>query len=154
MEHHQMLETVPTPESAVLRDESGVQVATAAELDISDMSADELQRLAAQLRREAERRKDAERAAYAVSIREQIRAAGYTLGELGLHSVQIRERKARRANGEAVARPSMAGQLQPKYRELGGGGRTWVGRGKPPGWFRAAIASGVTREQMLIGGAA
>lgn len=149
--HVPMIEGAPLPDAAVVRDDAGEQIATAAELDISGMSADELRDLAARLRREAERRKDQERAVYAVAIRDQIRAAGYTLSELGLQSVKMSERKHRPVR-DPSSRPSMAGHLPPKYRDPGSD-RTWVGKGQPPKWFRAALAAGVTREAMLIGGA-
>jgi DNA-binding protein H-NS len=39
---------------------------------------------------------------------------------------------------------------EPRYRDPADPSRTWCGVGKRPAWFRAAIAAGITPEQMAV----
>mgnify|MGYP003594881466 FL=1 len=39
---------------------------------------------------------------------------------------------------------------KPKYRNPDNHDEVWSGRGKPPNWFKAAIESGITKDNMLI----
>ncbi|MEL6645816.1 MAG: H-NS histone family protein [Pseudomonadota bacterium] len=43
-----------------------------------------------------------------------------------------------------------AKSLPPKYRHPDDAKITWSGKGRQPGWFRDAIASGKTSEDLLI----
>jgi DNA-binding protein H-NS len=40
--------------------------------------------------------------------------------------------------------------LSPKYRNPENPEQTWVGRGKPPDWFKTNLEEGITKEEMLI----
>lgn len=101
---------------------------------LNALSADELAELSARAARLAERKKSAN----ADDVRRKLIALAK---EDGFDAYAL--------FGSGPAK-RIGQKLTPKYRELGGGTRTWVGRGKPPQWFRVAIDSGVTREQMLI----
>jgi len=39
----------------------------------------------------------------------------------------------------------------PKFANPADPSQTWTGRGKRPGWFKDALASGVSQDSMLIG---
>jgi DNA-binding protein H-NS len=41
-------------------------------------------------------------------------------------------------------------KVEPKYRHPDNAELTWAGRGKQPSWLKEALASGLTREEMLI----
>jgi DNA-binding protein H-NS len=72
---------------------------------------------------------------------ERIRAAivhyGLTAQDLGFPSARA---GSARSGRRALSRPV-------KYRDEAG--HTWVGFGKPPTWFREALAAGRTREELL-----
>ncbi len=50
--------------------------------------------------------------------------------------------------GGRASTPARASAGAPKYQD--GAGRTWTGVGKRPNWFKEAIASGKTAEELLI----
>jgi DNA-binding protein H-NS len=50
--------------------------------------------------------------------------------------------------GRAKAAPKSAGA--PKYRNPADSTQTWSGRGRQPEWFKAAIASGKSPDDMAI----
>jgi len=55
-------------------------------------------------------------------------------------------RRTRSGNGQKKPR----NHGEPKYRSPFNHDQVWTGKGKRPGWFVAAQASGMTPEQMLI----
>lgn len=46
--------------------------------------------------------------------------------------------------------PAARHAVAPKYMNPADPTQTWAGRGKPPTWFKTALESGKTREQLLV----
>lgn len=106
------------------------------------------------LRREAEELRAQEVAEVVEKIRSAIAAYGLTAADLGLASPRRRAGKApaRGAGAKAGRRGAAGGRARPpKYAD--GQGNTWVGQGKRPAWFVAALAAGRTPEELLVKGA-
>ncbi len=89
----------------------------------------ELQAAIAELERQAQQVRQAERAQVIASIRAQMLEHGITATDL-------------------VGKPRNLGKVAPKYRD--GQGNTWTGRGKMPRWLAAAVASGRQQEEFRI----
>lgn len=87
-------------------------------------------------------------------IKTAIEHYGLTAADLGLATAARkpgRPTKTVTSSGKAPARKNAAGKKQPaaaKYAD--GQGNTWVGRGKRPAWFTAALAAGKTAEDLLV----
>lgn len=81
-----------------------------------------------------------------------IRAEGYTIAELfggGAATASpaagtLASRKPRAAKGKST------GKVAPKYRNPINPTETWAGRGKPPRWLAAEVATGKKLEDYLI----
>ena len=52
------------------------------------------------------------------------------------------------ANNATAKKPSQKRPSAPRFRDEAG--NTWTGNGQRPGWFKAAIESGKTREDLEI----
>ena len=84
-------------------------------------------------------------------IKEAIAVYGLTAADLGLAGSGA---GARRGPGlKRGAAPSKAGKSakvpgKPKYRD--DAGHAWSGKGPRPGWFKAALASGKTLEDLAV----
>jgi DNA-binding protein H-NS len=96
----------------------------------------------AQLQKQAEELKAQEVAAVVARIREAISVYGLTerelFGRLGVA-------------GAKKAGRSPAGKRKPgvvRYRD--DAGNAWTGHGKRPNWFKDAISSGKTPEQLMV----
>ena len=72
-----------------------------------------------------------------------LKAEGLTLG-------QVFGSQAAPAATRAKAKPAKY-VVKPKYRNPDDATQTWSGRGKQPRWFSAQLASGRTRDDLLIG---
>lgn len=106
------------------------------------------------LRHEAEELRAQEVAEVVEKIRSAIAAYGLTAADLGLAPGRRGSGKAAgRGAGAKPGRRGAAGRRArpPKYAD--GQGNTWVGQGKRPAWFVAALASGKTPEELLVKGA-
>ncbi|MFM9915477.1 MAG: H-NS family nucleoid-associated regulatory protein [Rhizobacter sp.] len=77
-------------------------------------------------------------------IKEAIEVYGLTAGDLGLGSATTRSRRKGAAPSK-VGR-SAAAPGKPKFRDAAG--HSWSGKGPRPGWFKAALASGKTLEDL------
>jgi DNA-binding protein H-NS len=58
-------------------------------------------------------------------------------------------------NGRAATKKTRAVRSAPARQSKGytdGKGNTWSGRGKRPNWFKEALASGMTKEQLVAAG--
>lgn len=95
-----------------------------------------LQQQIAQLQQQAESLRVAEVAGVVARIREAIDVYQLTPEDL-FGSVKRKTKKAAATNASADRKPSV-----PKYRDSATG-KTWSGHGKRPGWFVAAVESGV-----------
>ncbi|MBN9890142.1 H-NS family nucleoid-associated regulatory protein [Salipiger abyssi] len=95
--------------------------------------------------------------------REELKALQKDIDK-ALQSFEARQKAAARAAAEAVAReagyslqelldaPKPGKQsAPPKYRHPENPEVTWSGRGRKPGWFVAALDSGKSEDDLLIG---
>lgn len=102
------------------------------------------------LQREAERLKAKEVAGVIARIKEAIDYYDLTAEDLGLSGRRRQSAASARKNGRkpskrAVKRGS-TGVI--KYRDEHG--NTWTGRGRAPGWFKAALEAGVSKESLAV----
>ena len=106
------------------------------------------------LKREADAVRAVEVAEVIGKIRAAIDAYGLTAADLGLGQKPGRKPKAGKPDRPAgkPARRTATGRKTsarpPKFAD--GNGNTWVGQGKRPGWFVAALASGKTPDDLLV----
>ena len=104
----------------------------------------QVQKQIAQLQKEAEALRKAEAAGVLQRIKEAIAVYGFTAEELG-----VSPRRASATAG-AAGKPARGSAKRksdaPKFRD--GQGNVWGGRGPRPAWFKAALASGKTPEDL------
>lgn len=65
---------------------------------------------------------------------------GYTLSQIMAAPPKKRSQKPK----------SRVAASSPKYRNPADQSQTWAGKGRPPGWYKAAIEAGETPESMKI----
>jgi DNA-binding protein H-NS len=100
------------------------------------------------LNQQAQRIKDKDKAGVVVRIREAIDHYNISAEELfgtaakAPRAAGPKTRKTRRARGSAA--PKSKSPI--RYRDDHGNG--WTGHGQRPRWFKEAIASGMTREEL------
>jgi DNA-binding protein H-NS len=84
------------------------------------------------------------------SVRPQVIAAiklyQFTAEELGL----VAKGKPPKPAKPATDKNRLRGPQPMRYQDPGNPERQWSGTGKPPGWFKALIAGGVSKESLLI----
>ncbi|UXH78398.1 H-NS histone family protein [Roseateles amylovorans] len=113
------------------------------------------------LQKEADAMRAREVSGVVARIREAIEHYGLTPEELfgstgrapvrGRVGAKAAASKPGRRGGAAKRGPAVRKSAgSPKYQD--GAGRTWTGVGKRPNWFKEAIASGKTAEDLLIQG--
>lgn len=99
-----------------------------------------LEKEAADLEKQLQDARRAERAAVITQIKSLLAEHGLTVADLGLKT----------ASGKAPGTSANAGRkVAPKYRNSATG-ETWTGRGLQPKWVQAAIASGKKLEDFAI----
>lgn len=99
-----------------------------------------LEKEAADLEKQLQDARRAERAAVITQIKSLLTEHGLTVADLGLKA----------AGGKAPGTSANAGRkVAPKYRNSATG-ETWTGRGLQPKWVQAAIASGKKLEDFAI----
>ncbi len=96
----------------------------------------------AQLQKQAEELKTQEVAAVVARIREAIAVYGLTEREL-FGRLGVGAKKAGRTPAAGKRKPGVV-----RYRD--DAGNSWTGHGKRPNWFKDAIASGKTPEDLLV----
>lgn len=102
-------------------------------IDVNTLSLKELRELQSQVTKAISTFEDRKRKAALAELDEKARSLGFTLAELT--GVQ-----ATRKRTESSA----------KYADPANPDATWTGRGRKPGWFIAALASGKTPDDLLI----
>ena len=102
-------------------------------LDISNLSAGELQQLRDNIESQIRERRDSEQREAKAKIREIAASVGLSV-----------------SFGEAAAAPSARSKVAPKYRNPSNAAETWSGRGKRPNWVNAALAAGKQLEDLAI----
>lgn len=106
------------------------------------------------LKREAESIRASEVAEVVAKIKTAIDAYGLTAADLGLAPKAGRKSAPGKARRSAARRPrgkasKGARSARPvKYRDAEG--HSWVGFGKRPAWFVAALAAGKSPEDLLV----
>lgn len=105
--------------------------------DISDLSVEELERLAAQAEALIESKKDQKIEDAYNKIIEIAEAAGLTLEQFIEYGTHKRKKTTRKA-------------VEPRYRNKNNAAETWTGRGKQPRWLVAEIEKGAKLEDFLI----
>jgi len=92
-------------------------------------------------------------------IKDAIAHYGLTAADLGLASATPKTAKALKASmavkpGRKPGPKAAGAARKPKTARVAkftdGQGRTWSGIGKRPDWFKAALASGKTPEELLV----
>ncbi|WP_111861007.1 H-NS family nucleoid-associated regulatory protein [Acinetobacter sp. CFCC 10889] len=105
--------------------------------DISNLSVEELERLAAQAEALIESKKDQKIEDAYNKIIEIAEAAGLTLEQFIEYGSHKRKKTVRKA-------------VEPRYRNKNNAADTWTGRGKQPRWLVAEIEKGAKLEDFLI----
>lgn len=107
------------------------------EIDFDNLTIDQMNTLEAELKKHRESRKKQHLIAAREEFQKIADSYGFGVEEIAL----IKIGKAAKKSSTSVA---------PKYRDLQSA-QTWTGRGRKPLWVEAALNSGVSLEEMLIG---
>lgn len=110
----------------------------------------EIQKQIEQLQKEAEQIKHQEAAEVLGRIKEAIAVYGFSATDLGFGAASKRGAAVQKKTGArrgAKAAAIANGVAAPKYRDPSG--NVWSGRGPRPAWFKAALESGKTAEDLL-----
>ena len=99
-----------------------------------------------QLQRRAEALKKREIRGVITRIREAIEYYGLTASDLGLGARGTAAAKGPRKPGRKASTRKARPPSPVKYRDEAG--NTWSGRGKRPQWFKSALESGKTLEDL------
>jgi DNA-binding protein H-NS len=97
------------------------------------------------LQRQAEALKKQEVSGVIIRIKSAIEHYGLTARDLGLSTRRAGASTGRVAH-KAMTREAVRKPVPVKYRDEEG--HTWTGRGKRPNWFKAALESGKTPEDL------
>lgn len=102
------------------------------------------------LRHQAESLKRKEVDGVVKRIKEAITVYGLTAADLGLTGSTAGAKRLTGLKKRKVKTPAKAASApgKPKYRD--DAGHTWSGKGPRPGWFKAALASGKTLEDLTV----
>jgi DNA-binding protein H-NS len=121
----------------------------------------QLNRQIEKLQREANLLKGSQAKAVIARIRKDINEYQLTAADLGFEKASTPARKRRgpvKVSPKKIGSASKAGRRTnlnkassaARYRDADG--NEWVGRGRPPFWFVAALESGKTREELEVKG--
>ncbi|MEO7150333.1 MAG: H-NS histone family protein [Burkholderiaceae bacterium] len=107
----------------------------------------QIQKQIATLQKQADVLKAKDFAGVVQRIKEAITYYGITTADVFGSGPARRAKKAGAPRG-ARKTAKRKGALPPKFRDEGG--QTWSGHGKRPNWYKSALASGKTPEDMLV----
>mgnify|MGYP000252750028 CR=1 FL=1 len=107
--------------------------------ELETMNRKELERLQERITKQLEKRDIADRKEALAAAQKAAKAHGYDLSDLTSHTT-----KPRAASGKRRA------TRKPKYANPSDKAQTWTGRGRQPQWFKDAVASGKTPEDLAI----
>lgn len=121
-----------------------------AEAIMAKKSYEALQAEILKLQKEAEAMRAQEVADVVAKIKSAIAVYGLTAKDLGLGALPSQSIAGPKTKGKGRRGPKRVGKggRPVKYRD--GAGNVWVGFGKRPAWFVAALASGKTPEELLV----
>lgn len=103
------------------------------DIDLSAMSLKELKALRKKVEAAIDGFEERQKADALAKLEAQARELGFSLAEL--------------VGGKKGKKPA----IPPKYRDPKDPANTWSGRGRQPEWFKSAMKSGVSADDMLIG---
>ena len=100
-------------------------------------------------------RRTAERNEVVTKVKELIAASGFSLddiceGLLSECSFHVTHELISGGNGENKPKRKLTPALPAKFRNPQNPDQSWSGRGKRPGWFVTALASGVDKETLRV----
>jgi DNA-binding protein H-NS len=105
-----------------------------ASINLNDLSLSELKSLQKDIAKAIAEFSDRKKSEAMAALEAHAKEFGFTLAEL------IGVKKTRKSSGPAGAK-----NRHPENPEV-----TWSGRGRPPGWFKAAIEAGKAPESMAV----
>ena len=118
---------------------------TTMEITVAAQTLAQIKQKIAELQRQAEAARAEEVAGVVARIREAIAHYDLSVKDLfGRRPASAGRGKARKSPGNAAGKK--AGVI--RFRDADG--NSWAGRGKRPNWFKAAIASGATPEDLAV----
>lgn len=100
------------------------------------------------LQKEAESLRAQETAEVVAKIKSAIAVYGITAKDLGLSGPAAKLKRAPKAAAKRGTKAKSKGSRPVKYRDADG--NEWVGFGKRPAWFVAALAAGKTPADLLV----
>jgi DNA-binding protein H-NS len=107
-----------------------------AQVDLQDMSLDELKRLQKDVAKAIEDFEERRRREALVAVEEKAREMGFTLAEL---------------TGASGTKKSGKTKSPPKYQHPENPALTWTGRGRKPDWIKEGLEAGKSLDDFLIG---
>ncbi|MBE0412043.1 H-NS histone family protein [Yoonia sp.] len=108
--------------------------------DLNSMNRKELEKLRADIEKALENLTEKNRQAAIAAAEKAAAAHGFSLAEItGAIGARMRKTKT----GPKTVSP-------PKYRNLENSEQTWTGKGRQPDWFKSALQSGKSPEDMEI----
>lgn len=108
-------------------------------ISLKDMNRKELEALRKRIDMRLKKLKETDRKDAIAAAQKAAKAHGFDLGELVVPQVPKRK-KSSKPKSTSVA----------KYENPDDKYQTWTGKGRQPQWFKAALAKGVTPEQLEI----
>lgn len=106
------------------------------ELDISQLSTEDINALLNNLQSEKEDRKETEKIELIEHIKQKAESLGIPLEEIAEELTKGRKRKR--------------SKIEPKYRNPENHEETWTGRGRAPQWMQNLLNQGRQKEEFLI----
>ena len=111
-------------------------------IDLKSMTRKEVEKLRSDIINAIEKVTERERKAALVAAEKAAKAHGFTLAEVTEDAKPSQPR--RKASKKPKAAPV------PKYANPENKSQTWSGKGRQPAWYKAALASGMDADQLLI----
>ena len=110
--------------------------------DLKSMTRKQLEKLRADVDSAIQKIDDNERKAALQAAEKAARAHGYTLAEI----TEKPSKSAKKSTKQTKPKqPSV-----PKYANPEDSSQTWSGKGRPPEWYKAALASGKSADELKI----
>jgi DNA-binding protein H-NS len=107
---------------------------TMAQIDIDDLSLSELKALHKKVAKAIEGYEERQKLQALAALEAKAREMGFSLSEL-----------TGAPQGKSKRKPAA-----PKYRHPDDASITWTGKGRQPAWFKSAVTSGVSPDDLLV----
>ncbi|MFU8882971.1 MAG: H-NS family nucleoid-associated regulatory protein [Rhodobacterales bacterium] len=104
------------------------------QFDLDDMSLSDLKALQKKATKAIENYEERQRLQALAALEAKAKELGFSLSEL-----------TGATQGKAKRKPAA-----PKYRHPEDAGITWTGKGRQPAWFKQAVTSGVSPDDLLV----